>query len=49
MWRAGWCECGICGHSWVGVWPDKCINSFECPSCGHMAGNEKELTETEEV
>lgn len=38
-WRAGECQCYICGHEWVGVCPEVVSDlPLECPSCGREEG-----------
>lgn len=38
-WCHGQCRCRMCGHEYVGVWPEDVVvgeENMECPSCGNM-------------
>lgn len=38
-WWSGGVTCQLCGHEWVGVWPDDAEKAaLECPACHAMAG-----------
>jgi len=37
--KTGYCQCRLCGHKYVGVWPVGVVvgeENMECPNCGNM-------------